>query len=436
MTPEAPRATSWSRPLLVALGVIVVVGIVIRVALLPAQGLRGDIDQFVIWVHGIALHGLPNAYDQNLTFGPVMSYIWGTLAAIEPAFRTATDASDPAIRMLMKTPASIADIALALLAAYALRHRPGWAVVAAAAILLHPAVFDVSAWWGQYESIYLLSALAAVIAATRGRNGLAAALLAVSLMTKPQAIPFVIPFVAWFWATGYRREGGKGGVRGGVLELARTGLIGLAVVAVLWLPFIPANGPLNYLGNLREYQGDIFNYLSLRAWNLWWLVQTLFAGGGFVRDDVALAGPLTLRVIGLALTVLLELVVASAVIRDPRPRTLILALAASTLIVFTFMTTMHERYAYGALIFLVLLVPEAGPRWLWLAFGAVFTLNLLAAVPPTPEIGSAVAVDGLIGIVGSVAMLAITLTAVLWLDHAAGPSGDRKATGEPIASPA
>jgi hypothetical protein len=34
-----------------------------------------------------------------------MAYIWATLAAVQPAFRTVTDASDPAISALMKLPA-------------------------------------------------------------------------------------------------------------------------------------------------------------------------------------------------------------------------------------------------------------------------------------------------------------------------------------------
>ena len=46
------------------------------------------------------------------------------------------------------------------------------------------------------------------------------------------------------------------------------------------------------------------------------------------------------------------------------------------------MTQMHERYAYGALVFLILLVAERADalarRW---RFGVVFTLNLLAARP-------------------------------------------------------
>ena len=45
-------------------------GIVIRALLLPSQGLKGDLDQFVLWVHGIAVDGLGNAYEQNLSFPP------------------------------------------------------------------------------------------------------------------------------------------------------------------------------------------------------------------------------------------------------------------------------------------------------------------------------------------------------------------------------
>jgi ALG6, ALG8 glycosyltransferase family len=398
---ERPTAR-WPTSLIVGFVAAMVAGIVIRVILLPTDGLRGDIDQFVLWVHGIAVHGLPNAYDQDITFPPVMAYVWGLLAAVQPAFQTVTDGSDPAIRALMKAPASVADIGLALLVAYALRDRPRWAVIGAAAILLHPAVIDVSAWWGQYESIYMLSALAAVICAAEGRNGLAAVFLAIALMTKPQVLPFLVPFAAWFWATG--------GWRG----FLRAALIGGAVIVVLWLPFIPAGGPFHYLDNLAQYQGTLFNILSLRAWNLWWWVQTLFAGGGFVADDVAFLGPVTLRYIGLGLAGVLELAVAVAVLRDPRPRTLILGLASAALVAFCFLTTMHERYAYGALVFLMLLIPEARVRWLGVVFGIVFTLNLLAAVPPTPLIGEVLPAGSWLGILGSIAMIGIC-GAALWL---------------------
>jgi Gpi18-like mannosyltransferase len=389
-----------------------VAGILIRVALLPSQGLKGDIDQFVLWVHGIAINGLGNAYDQNITFPAVMAYVWGVLAAIEPAFRTVTDSADPWIRALMKIPASLADVGIALLLVYAFRRQPFWAVVAAAVVMLHPAIIDVSAWWGQYESIYMLFALAAVVFALDGRNGLAAVFVAVCVLTKPQALPFVLPFAAWFWT------------HGGLREIVRTGAIGLAVFVVLWLPFIPAGGPLAYLRNLAEYQNEIFPILSLNAWNIWWILQ-ISAVGGFASDAIGVIGPITLRHVGFVLAGALSLVVAVLIVRDPTPRTFILGLTASTLIWFGFLTEMHERYAYGALIFLLLLIPERRIQWLYLAFGVVFTLNLWSASPPAPIFREWLPYPGVHSMVGAVAMIAITGLTLIWMTS--------KPRGEPVA---
>jgi hypothetical protein len=375
---------------------VTVAGIGIRVALWPTPGLPGDLDQFVLWVHGIATGGLANAYDQNLSFPPVMALIWGVLAAVEPAFRTVTTAADPAIRAVMKAPASIADIALAMVVVWHLRATPRWATLGGAAILLHPAVIDVSAWWGQYESIYVLGGVAAYVLAVRGHSLWAAAALGVALMTKPQALPFLVPFAAWFLT----REGWRGA--------ARAALVGVVVVALLWAPFLAAGGVQAYARNLAIYQGDIFAILSLRAWNLWWLVQELLAGGQFVSDQSAILGPIALRHVGYWLALLGEAAVFALVYRAPSPRTLACGLAASVLVAFCLLTTMHERYAFAALAFLVLAFPDRRAAWLALAFGIVFTLNLLAAVPPTAGIAAALPVSGGLGIAGSLAMLAIS----------------------------
>jgi Gpi18-like mannosyltransferase len=371
--------------------------------LLPTEGLRGDLDQFVLWVHGLATQRFGRAYDQNLSFPPVMVYIWGLLAALDPAFRTVTDAADPLVRAVMKSPASLADIAIGLLVVWELRARPRWAVAAGLGIVLHPAVIDVSAWWGQYESIYVLFGLIAFLLAVRGHLLPAAAVLAIALMTKPQALPFLVPFAAWFLA--------RGGVRGVVLA----GIVGAAVVAVLWLPFLAAGGPAAYARNLGQYQGDIFAILSIRAWNAWWLVQEAWAPGQFISDQTAVLGPLTFRHLGYLAAGLLELIVFVAVLRVPTPRTLALGLATAVLVAFTFLTTMHERYAFGALVFLVLLIPERRILGLWIAFGVVLTLNLLAAIPPTDQIGATLPIGGPLGIAGSLAMVAITLAVLATL---------------------
>ena len=115
--------------------------------------------------------------------------------------------------------------------------------------------------------------------------------------------------------------------------------------------------------------------------------------------------------------------------RDPQPRTLVLGLAATTLAAFTFLTTMHERYAYGALVFLMLLIPEARVRWLGLAFGVVFTLNLVAAIPATEELGRLLPVWGPLGLVGSVVMVVLTALTLYQLDaHAPKAAPDAAAS--------
>ena len=409
---DASPTLSWFHVVAIALGILA--AIAIRALLLPAEGLRGDIDQFVVWVNHIATRGLGHTFDEDLSFGPVMAYVWALLGAIEPAFRTATDASDTGLRVLMKLPATLADFGLAACVAWILREKPFWAAFAAVLVLLHPATWYVSAWWGQYESVYVLAALPAVLFAIGGRNGLAAAALAVAVLTKPQALPFLLPFAAWFLATG--------GVRG----LLRAGVIGAAVAFVIWLPFLAAGGPLRYLQNLGEYQNDIFSVMSLRAWNFWWIVQQYGGGGDFVSDRVSILGPLSFRLLGFAVTGLLGLYVAVKIWRDPTPRSLVLGLAATTLVAFTFLTTMHERYAYGALIFLMLLIPEARIRWLGLGFGVVFTLNLVAAIPATDDLGRLLPVGGPLGLAGSIAMVCITVATLYELQRPASkpdPSG-------------
>jgi hypothetical protein len=385
------RPLEWTWVLLPLL----VVAVAIRVALWATPGLPDDLDQFVLWTHGIAVGGLGNAYDQNVSFPPVMVWIWGALAALEPAFRTVTTAADPAIRSIMKAPASIADLALGLVVVWHLRATPRWALLGGAAILLHPAVIDVSAWWGQYESIFVLGGAVAFVLAVRGHSLWAAAALAVALMTKPQALPFLVPFGAWFLA----RDGWRG--------TAKAVVVGVAVIAALWLPFLAAGGIGGYARNLGTYQGDIFAILSLRAWNLWWLVQELLAGGQFVADQGSIVGPLSLRSVGYGLALVGEVAVFALVYRARSPRALAYGLAAAALVAFCLLTTMHERYAFAVLAFLVLAFPDRRAAWLALAFGVVFTLNLLAAIPPTPEIGRLLPVAGPLGVAGSSAILAI-----------------------------
>ncbi len=407
MSPPAVP-TPWSTRDRLILLVLFAVGIVIRAILIGVEGYRDDMDQFARWIAHITNDGLGQLYTDNpggpVTFGPVMGYVWWLLGIVQPAFATATDASDPTLNAWMKVPASLADLGMAAVVVFALRSTPRWAIVGAAAILLAPAIIDVSAWWGQYESMYTLPALAGVVgAAVMRRNGIAAVCFAIALATKPQAIPLVIPFVAWCWASG------------GWRECLRVGLIGAVTFGLLWLPFIPAGGPLAYLGNLRTYQDEVFNILSLHAWNPWSLLQEIAAGDQFIPDDVPIVGPITFRVIGFLLTGLVSIVVMVAVVRRPEPRTLVLATTASVLVFFCLMTQMHERYSYAALVIPVLLLADVRIRWWWVVLSVAVTLNLLAIIPPTPAIDALLSANGPLAIIGAVTITGLTFWLLSYL---------------------
>ena len=130
--------------------------------------------------------------------------------------------------------------------------------------------------------------------AINGRDGLAAAALALAVMTKPQALPFLVPFAAWFWA--------RGGLRGFLTATA----IGIAVVVLVWLPSSRPGARRTTSAISAEYQNGIFSLLSVNAWNVWWILQVIAAGGKFASDTTAVFGPDHFRHIGFLLTGLLE----------------------------------------------------------------------------------------------------------------------------------
>ena len=312
-----------------------------------------------------------------------MAYVWALLAAVQPAFATVTDASDPAIRALMKLPASLADLGLAALVAYALRDRPRWALVGGAVVLLVPATWYVSAWWGQYEAIFALSALAAAIAAADRRNDLAAVLIAVSLMTKPQAIAFVVPFAAWFWATGGWRGLAEPPYSGRSRRRScgsRSSRRVRSAISETWA-----------LTRTRSS-----TYCRCVPGTTWWILQVVVAGGEFIRDDVAFIGPVTLRHVGYVVTAALSLVIGVAIIETsaahlhPRGRGvgdghLHLDDADARAVC---LCGVGRRAAAD---------PHRPVRWFAGVLAVVFTLNLVAAVPATPTLEAALPVAGLLG---------------------------------------
>lgn len=363
----APSRTAWTRRDAAILSVVLIVGAAVRAALLPTQGFRGDLDVFATWTQGIAAKGLDHAYDGSLNFPPIMALAYGALAAIGPAFRTAVDASDTWLRVLLKLPAIVGDGILVASLLWLFRRAPRWAILGAMGIALNPAVILVSAWWGQYESLYCAWAMVAVVLAVESRVAAGGAAVALSVMTKPQALPFLLPFGAWV--------GGRHGLRR--LAVA-AGAVALAVVA-LWLPFVAAGGPSRFLDTLRSLQNGTYSVVTLNAWNLWGLFQGPVEPGALaIPDNAALVGPLSARLIGLVLAGACMVVLLIATWTSPSRSTLVGAMSSAALIAFAFLTTMHERYLFPVAVLPLALVWWAPARWGAVAVSAILLAQLIA----------------------------------------------------------
>ena len=269
----------------------------------------------------------------------------------------------------------------------------------------------VSAWWGQYESIYVLTALARRARGARRTTHCSwPAFLALSLMTKPQALPFIVPFAAWFLGS----QGWRGTLKAAIVGRGRG-------AARLGAVHRRPNGPLNYLGNLRTYQEDIFSVLSLRAWNPWWIIQELGAGGDFVRgsDGHPRAGDVPARgaradraAVGRRVRRRLPAAAPRSGWRSASRRSRSSRSCC--------LTTMHERYAYPAFVFLLLALPRPAVAIAWLAVRR--HVRAQPASSPSRREGWTIPMARELGIVGGVVMT-VLLGVVLVAGGLAGRRG-------------
>ena len=152
-----------------------------------------------------------------MNYPPLSVLLWWCVAELarlinpafgfqEPGLTAARDSV--AYTVLVKVAACIADLLIGVLVYRWARHTAGprWGVAAAAAILLHPVMIYVSAWWGQIDSVFSLGQIAALMAASRGQVRRSAVTYALSGLVKVQAFILLPVFGLMQWQrVGLRR---------------------------------------------------------------------------------------------------------------------------------------------------------------------------------------------------------------------------------------
>ncbi len=443
-------------------GAMVVLAAVVRMPLLELPGFAADIAYFKRWGLFAVEHGLFRVYElPTVNHPPLSALLWWCVAQlarlINPAFGPqdaglAAALDSVAYTALVKGAACIADLLIGVLVYRWARQTAGprWGVAAAAAILLHPAMIYVSAWWGQIDSILALGLLVAFTSAGVGQARRSAVLYALIVLVKAQALILLPVFALLQWQ------------RSGLRQVLHSGEVLASVLVLAALPFLladPGGHIFRSSGQAGGLQGiGSFGTRALptnNAYNIWWLaldpeqrrqsdLQPLWGSltsqsrttPGTIR--AALAGHLPRRVIGLAgFGVVYALALVWLWQRGPREWPVAaIAVYASF---FMLPTQIHERYLLPFFPLMVIAVTYHRRLLPWfVGWSLTFTANLLhvgglgglGGLPCGECIGSALRILTPDRIAGINLALWITLLIVLWWLPSARP-GQRSAPRPP-----
>lgn len=342
---------------------------------------HGDAILWEVWSRAIHQHGFINVFrtaDSN--YVGYHYVLWPTsaiYARISPQYTLWTDS----LRVLIKLPPFVCDLALAALiffvarslsTAQTPRRRDLHAAAAACAFALAPGVIYDSMWWSQIDSVNTLPMLGAAVLIAHGRAGWGWAVWTLGFLAKPQPIvivPALLAFTLW-----------QLGVPGLLRGAAATAAVGLAAL----LPFL-LHGDAARIGDTygRAFEQDPID-LSEGAWNGW---SVLDVHGDPHPADAAfrLAGyGVSYQTLSLALCALATLIVLVYLRRHLDLQGLLASCAALVFVFYMLPTSTHERYLYPAFALaapLLVRTPKLIPVYAVLTL--TFFLNLLAISPPS-----------------------------------------------------
>lgn len=388
----------------------VVLNLALRLLLAAVPGYPGDVEEYGDWALGVAIWGLPAAYERtSLDYTPAILYLFAPIGhlylALHPEIASAqvhrapsgeylfqmedgsfrrswTKSRDAAVStgpatplpglglltFLIKLSFFFFDLLLAALL-YALvaaggywgeaRRGPSWGRLVALLYLWNPAVVFDTGYWGLTDSIHCLLVVAALALVSTSRWFAAGFLLSSASLFKPLAAPLV-PLLALVATV-------KGRLRGFVLAAAG----GLFAAAITFLPFVATGRGQAVFEQtiLGVYALPRMSHASANGHTLWWLL------GAWREATVPVIAGLSRQRLGQILFLpLYVLLLAAAGRRTLRGRDLgpevgarVFLVAAAVYCAFFFLSThMHENHL---LLAIPLLLAVAGrDRFLaWLA---------------------------------------------------------------------
>jgi dolichyl-phosphate-mannose-protein mannosyltransferase len=354
------RDRALYRALLILLGLWILKTFVL--VLFP--GYRTDVATFEAWSLELASAGPARVYHPRyfLDYPPgyLYAYFWaGWFAGL-------IGATGGALRIIIDTPALVADLILAvvLFVFFRRRGRSLLAWVAMFSVALNPALLFDTVVWDQSDSVVTLVMFLSVVMTLEEEYELGWALAALAALVKPQGLMLVPVLGLWtVLKCDFRRWW-------------RQALAFVAVVIVCVAPF-QIGHPWSWLPELYVSGAAYYHETSVNAFNFMALV------GGLRQPDSQTIVGVSYFALGMSLLLPLYAFAGSLLWRNPTPRNLMFGSFITLFGVFMFAPRMHERYLYPAVVFalpLALEEPAMALVFVLLTLGCFFNLAVVLRV--------------------------------------------------------
>ena len=305
---------------------------------LTQNGYPQDMSTFKAWAQLTHIHGLSGMYhaDFFLDYPPGYLYVLYFLEQLRLWFGLSSQ--DAVWNLILKLPSILAD----LLCAYLLyrvaqnRIRSVDAALLCGAYLFCPAILINSSVWGQVDSFCLLFVFCALLFLLQKKIFPCAAVYAVAVLLKPQALFYAPLFVLFL----LRKKRYRWIFRG----------IAAFFLSVLLIA-LPFTEHFDYLTLLRQYLATLqsYSYFSINAYNLYALFGLNWGSIETAIPSAFCRGLLTVLPI-----VLVVLYSGWIYWRAPNRGGFFFCAYFLTAGTFLLSVKMHERYLFPALLFLLL----------------------------------------------------------------------------------
>lgn len=382
MNPVRSAGTPLTKQEWQTVGIFLGAGLVLRAVMMPATGHATDVGTFESWTLSLVKYGIPGFYGHAgfVDYPPGYMLILAAFGALYNLLQSHLAVPFDLLHVTVKAPAVAADLGLAYLGF--LMARRTWSSRAAlwtmGLFVFNPAVWFVSAYWGQADAVTAVFVAWAVYMMLTQRYEVGWILFAFAVLIKPQPIVALPVLVIWQLRTARQ-----------AWRLALVPVLGLTVAYLGTVFFAPDRDPAGTLAWLydRYHTGTaLYPYNSCNAFNLYstrldfWQPDGKLIPGlpGFEGWPQWAWGVAIVAAFVFAISVRAWRTMAPAAERSEREASLYLALFLSLLGLFMFGTRMHERYLFSALAFGPLIWNAgAAYRLVYAVLSGTFIINLL-----------------------------------------------------------